>query len=132
MINKKHSFKDFTHKTFLDADPREFSGIIRGSCFSREKFEKPFPDGAVIHFLHCNTYNCDLSNITATFEGGCTGRYAVQNDREDWITDDDGRPLEPMGKKLYLRLGLSIEPRHIPNKMQSVHRAQEVERQLNG
>ena len=106
MINEYHSHKDFTHKAFRSIPAYAINGTIRGSCFYHELIGtrntriRIFPEDMEATFEHCNLDNVHIP-------AGCTlvncsnRRIKIQNDLEDWITDEDGNPLEPMAKYMY-------------------------------
>lgn len=121
-VNEKYSYKDFTNKKLLDADVKELNNtVIRGSCFYQEKSWdeaklciKVFPDGMTgVTFDRCNLDNVEIpaGNIVLPT---CSHRIIkVQNDWSDWILDGEGKPIEPINKKDYIELGLSIDPKNI-------------------
>lgn len=120
--NEKYSYKSFTHQSFVHTDPSEWNDTeVVGSCFYQEN--KPdtqvFPDGIRnVKFIRCNLDNVFIPE-TCTVEGGCRRRIMIQNDLEDWIVDKDNKPVEPLDKARYLRLGLSIDPRDLPTEKAS-------------
>lgn len=113
-INKKYSFKDFSGQSFVDVDPAEFNDtIVKGSCFAHElpygesaSKRSIFPAGMVnVIFERCNLDNVNVvaNNVVA---GDCTNKsIQVQNDLEDWILDNAGKPNEPMGVKRWINRG---------------------------
>ncbi len=125
MINDKYSGKDFTHHTFLDVDPSEFNNsTIKGTCFyyeimdGRVGYIQIFPTGITEVIFE----NCNLDNIFIppgnTIIDGCHRCIKIQNDLEDWITDKDGNPQEPMSKDQFKKLGIPIDPEYIPLEKQ--------------
>ena len=132
-INEKYSFKDFTGQTFIGVDSDEFSNTeIVGSCFAQEvlynidashlnsgKHEDTerdiFPSGMNnVTFRRCNLDNCKVSGVSVIVEGGIHRKIRVMNDLQDWVLDDSTfEPIEPISKKRYLELGLSIDPNNI-------------------
>jgi hypothetical protein len=124
-VNEKYSYKDFIGKTFLDVDPSEFNNTeIIGSCFYQESsygtinpMKDVFPVGMTgVTFIKCNLDNVRIP-IGNTVVGGTNKRILVQNDREDWILDENNKPIEPMDKERRLAVGLSINPKDIPKTM---------------
>ena len=129
-INEEYSYKDFTGQTFLGVDPDRFSNSeIVGSCFAqevsydadaahndsnnhRDTHQNVFPNGMhSITFTNCNLDNCKIPGPPTSISGGSNRRIRVMNDMEDWILHDTNhKPVEPMNKKMYQRLGLSIDP----------------------
>lgn len=122
-INKKYSFKDFTHQSFKNSPASDFNDSeVKGSCFYQEAKESDgevlkdiFPDGIMgVVFQRCNLDNV-LIPLGNTIEKDCTHRrIKVQNDLSDWILDDNLKPVEPMDKKQRLIDGRSIDPKDIP------------------
>lgn len=122
-MNKKYSFKDFTHQSFKDHSVSEFSNSeIVGTCFYQEAKENDvetykdiFPDGMTgVVFERCNLDNVFIppSNIIGS---DCRHRrIKVQNDCGDWILDGSLNPVEPMDKKRRLAEGRSMDPKDIP------------------
>lgn len=115
-MNEKYSYKDFTRKAFLEVTPKEFNDSeIVGSCFHQGKPNtKIFPDGLEgVTFIKCN-----LDNVLVPEEceiiGGCHRLIKEQNDLEDWIVDETLRPIEPVDKAVFAKLGLSVLPADIP------------------
>jgi len=120
-ISEKYSFKDFTGWDL--SDRTDMSGIIiEGSCFSHET-----PDSIVFPsimtgttFMACNLDNCFIPPGN-TVQNNCSKRrFKIQNDLEDWICDRNNVPVEPVGKKYFLQLGLSIDPASIPAIKQEI------------
>ena len=119
-INKKYSYKDFTHQDFTDVPASEFNNSeIVGSCFYQEghpEYKKIYPDGmtGVVFCGRCNLDNVEIPP-TCIIEAGCSHRrIKVQNDLEDWVVDGDGKPLEPVNKKHFVKCNLSTDPKDIP------------------
>jgi hypothetical protein len=97
-VNQTYSFKDFMGQNFSGVDASEFNNSeIVGSCF----YQEGEPDR-------------DIFPAGNTIEGGCHRKIKVQNDLEDWIFDGANAPVEPVAKKTFLALGLSIDPADIP------------------
>lgn len=118
MINTKYSFKDFMGQDFSSVGPTEFNNSeIVGSCFYQEgdPEQEIFPVGMIgVTFKRCNLDNVKIP-AGNTVESDCCHRcIKVQNDLEDWILDGTNNPVEPVAKKIFIRLGLSIDPADIP------------------
>lgn len=113
MINEKYSFKDFSNQTFLDADPAEFTGVIKGSCFNQDEYREIFPDIAGVTFERCNLDNVAVPLMNNIFSDCCNRRQAIQNDKMLWIVDEQGTPLEPSDIKAFNLLGVPIDPKYI-------------------
>lgn len=128
-INEKYSYKAFSYHglSFKDRPVSEFNNtIIRGSCFyqewregDKEIIKDIFPDGMTgVTFEKCNLDNIFIpdGNTINEIKGGCHRKIAVQNDWDDWILDDDLRPIKPTNKEQRLKAGVSIDPKDIPKK----------------
>jgi len=115
-LNEKYSHKDFTYKILLDTNPVEWNNSeVVNSCFYNETPKtQVFPVGITgVTFVRCN-----LDNVTippgCTTEDCSTRLIKVQNDMEDWVLDVALKPIEPIGKTMFTKLGLSIDPMDIP------------------
>ena len=131
-MNEKYSYKDFTYKTFLDTKPEEWNDSeVICSCFYNEKPKSLiFPEGIKgVKFVRCNLDNIVIPK-DCTVEGGCNRLIQVQKDGEDWLLDDDLKPVEPLNKAQYIKLGLSINPAALPTSAKSVSVTQEKCQQL--
>jgi len=114
-LNEKYSHKDFTQRTLTDTKPEEWNDTeVVNSCFYNEKPRtQVFPDGTKgVKFIRCNLDNVIVPKGCTT-EGCSTRLIGVQNDLEDWILDQDLKPVEPLRKARYERLGLSVDPRNL-------------------
>lgn len=110
--NEEWSFKDFTGRTGLEV-PNDI--VIYRSCFSNETLDaKVFPDDMKgVTIIYSNLDNVFIPDGNTVID--CTqNRFKVQNDKEDWILDGTDKPLEPVNKKLFEKLGLSIDPLDLP------------------
>ena len=122
-LNEKYSYKDFTNKNLLDVDVKELNNtVIRGSCFYQEKswdeaklYIKVFPDGMTgVTFDRCNLDNVEIPAGNIVLPTNSHKIIKVQNDWSDWELEANGTPKEPLNKKDYLDLGLSVDPKNIP------------------
>lgn len=118
MINEKYSYKDFMGQDFASVNASEFNNTeIVGSCFYQEAEPETeiFPVGMVgVTFKRCNLDNVKIFPGN-TVEGSCCHRkIKVQNDLNDWELDESLKPVEPIEKKKYIKLGISIDPKDIP------------------
>lgn len=121
-INRKYSNKDLTGMSFTDIHPDEFSNsTIKGSCFYRENMGQDgyvdvFPDGMEgVTFDHCNLDNIKIPAGNDMHD--CSNRLIKeQNDLEDWVVDERGEPIEPIGVTEFVRLGISADPIDIPKR----------------
>jgi hypothetical protein len=131
-LNEKYSFKNFTGQD-LSAEPAEdFNNtIIRGTCFAQEWLNGDvisseggkdiFPAGMTgVTFERCNLDNVNIpvGNIVTSHGGTDSSTKVVkwEYDGEDWIMIKNGEvwePTEPIRKKRFLALGLSINPADI-------------------
>ena len=127
MINEKYSFKNFAAQSFKHLPASEFDNtIIKGSCFAQEipheeefAIKDIFPDGMTgVTFQRCNLDNVliPVGNIIESADGieSTNKKIQRQNDLEDWILDENDNPIEPMNKKEYIKLGISTDPKDIP------------------
>jgi len=120
--NKKHSFKDFTHRKFVNVDAKEFNNSeIVGTCFYQEgdPDQDVFPAGMTgVTFKRCNLDNVKIPAgnfvVTEGWEKCSTRSIKVQNDLEDWILDAENKPVEPVSKEFFIEKGISIDPKDIP------------------
>jgi len=56
--------------------------------------------------------------VTEVNGAGC-GSYKMyhrENDLENWIVDEDGNPIEPLEKEMFIRKEISIDPDDIPSE----------------
>lgn len=125
-INEKYSYKGFPYHnlSFKDRPTEEFNDtIIVGSCFYQEWVEGDkdvakdiFPDGMKgVIFRQCNLDNVYVPPGNK-IEGGTNKLIKIQNDRDDWILDDNLKPIKPMNKEERLKFGISIDPKKIPKR----------------
>jgi hypothetical protein len=113
IYDDKYSLKDFTTETLLTATDME--GItIFGSCFSKEIPDtKVFPDVKELTLVNCNLDNVYLKKEWVVI-GWTPKRFLIQNDWMAWIVDEDNKPIEPIEKETFIKLGISIKPEDIP------------------
>lgn len=131
-MNEKYSYKDFTHKSFTETDPKEWNDTeVIGSCFYNEKPKSViFPEGIRgVKFVRCNLDNIVIPK-DCTVEGGCNRLIACQKDGEDWLLDEHLNPVEPLNKAAYVKLGLSTSPTALPADAKAVSVTQEKRQQL--
>ena len=118
-MNEKYSYKDFTGIEFSKVDVKEFDGTeIIGTCFSQlVPKTKIFPSGMTgVSFVKCNLDNVDVP-AGNTQKDGCNRQWKEQNDMELWIVSGLlDTPIEPLSKKMFQELGISIDPADIPNE----------------
>jgi hypothetical protein len=119
-INEKYSFGDFTGQDLSSEPPEDFNGDIVGSCFYQENApdSEIFPSGITSIFKRCNLDNVKIpAGATVQSESGIDSssrKINIQNDLEDWVLDESLNPVEPINKKQFQDLGLSIDPNDIP------------------
>jgi len=107
-----YSHQDYTGQT-IRVPP---SGEVIGSCFQQaEPDTEVFPPGTVATFIKCNLNNCRIP-AGCKVVGGCNHQHREQNDGEEWILDQDGKPVKPLHHEQFGRLGLSIDPHDIPSR----------------
>lgn len=118
-MNKKYSYKayDYHGLSFKDRPCSEFNNSeIIGSCFYQEwvndgdTMKDIFPAGMTgVTFAKCN-----LDNVVVpagnTMQDCTNKRIQVQKDLEDWAVDATDKPTEPVHKKRFTDLGLSMKP----------------------
>jgi hypothetical protein len=131
VYNDKYSFKDFTGRSLLKATDLN-GAIIFGSCFSQEIPDtKIFPND----MIGVTFYNCNLDDVFIPagniVVGGTQRKFKVQNDREDWLLNDDLTPKEPINKEEYLKLGLSVDPKGLPKDMMLEDIIEKKQKELN-
>lgn len=114
-IDEAYSFKDMTGWDL--SDHKDMDGkVIYCLTLSNET-----PDAQVLPanltgatFIKCNLCNVFVPPGNTVID--CqTQRFKVQNDGEDWFIGDDDKPVEPIAKKLFEQLGLSTDPKDIPD-----------------
>ena len=112
--NQKYSLKDFTGRTLKDAEDLK-DMIVYASCFSQETPDSHiFPENMKdITFVNCNLDNVYIP-AGNTIVGGSQRRFKVQNDKMNWFVDKNNNPIEPLDKEIYLKAGLSIDPKDLP------------------
>lgn len=111
------SYKDFTGWEFKSRSEYDFNKkIIYASCFCNET-----PDIEIFNnktkgatFIKCNLMNVVIPDGNTVID--ClTQQFREQNDREDWVIDKITKdPIEPINKKQFEQLGISIDPADIP------------------
>jgi len=127
----RYSHKDYTTgKLYAEKNLKNL--IIYNSCFSKETPDlKVFPTEMTgVTFYNCNLDNCFIPPGN-TVIGGATRRFMVQNDRNDWLIDKDNKPLEPLNKTEYIKLGLNIDPKDLPTEMMTVNIIELTQQALN-
>jgi len=140
-LNKKHSFKDYTHLSHVETDSEEWDhSTIRGTCFyqeaklgvaDRSEIEKHiFPeDMQGVIFENCNLDNVYVSSLNVVLPSCSHRLIKVQNDREDWELDKASlKPVEPINKEGFEQLGLSTDPKDISIELKTESITQEKER----
>ncbi|MHA2136254.1 MAG: hypothetical protein ACW99J_20530, partial [Candidatus Thorarchaeota archaeon] len=78
---------------------------------------------------------CNLDNVKLPFgntynETCCKRKIKAQNDLEDWFVDSAHKPVEPMRKADYLRLGISVDPADIPTEKMTEPIVSKTEKEL--
>jgi hypothetical protein len=106
-------------------DYADLSGkVVYGCFFSQEKPDtKIFPDDLKDTTFVCshldNVFIPENNKVINSADGvGCGSRkqYKRQNDREDWIVNAENNPIEPIEKEKFEKLGISTDPKDIPDK----------------
>lgn len=105
---------DYTGQDLSGRDPSEFPDTITGSNFAQETpNSNAFPSMTGKTFIDCNLDNVTVPGGNVLINSP-NRRIEKQNDQEDWICDSGGNPLEPITKKAFIELGISIDPADIP------------------
>jgi hypothetical protein len=125
-LNEKYSGKDLSQQSFKSEPAADFNNSeIRSSNFahclpvghSGEAYQDIFPTGMTgVEFVHCNLDNV-LIPVGNTMDARCSNRRIKnQNDKDDWVVDAAGKPVEPTNKFLRLKpdVNASIDPKDIP------------------
>ena len=112
----------YSHKDFTGRDlslRTDMNGLtIVGSCFSHEKPDtRCFPeDMHDVTFINCNLDNCYIPPFNNTTKGCSRERFAVQNDLNDWIIDEEDNPVAVMDYHYFWKMGLPHpHPKDIPD-----------------
>ena len=117
-LNKEYSYKDFTGQYLTDVPAEEFNNSeIVGSCFhiGNQPFSDVFPpDMTGVTFTKCSLSNIIIPPGNTVGEGCQHRQIKTQNDGEMWLVDKDGKPIEPLRKDRFEKLGLSTDPKDIP------------------
>ena len=116
-INNKYSYKSFKRQNLSNRSPDEFNNTeIIGSCFFQDEINTVcFPAITGVTFTRCNLDNAVVP-AGNTVNGGTHKNKKVQNDGEWWVVDSDGKPIEPQSPEQYDALGLSKDPKDLPDK----------------
>ena len=86
MKNLKYSHKDFTHKSFLKENSKDFEGEIVGSCFYHEgELSEIFPKDIQATFINCNLDNVIIPAGCKVIGG--TNKEIKAVDGADWVCD---------------------------------------------
>ena len=97
--------------------------ILPGTTVYASTFDNETPDtqvfsstmtGVTFIEVHLDNVVIPPGNIVKNVYTEAPKRFKVQTDRSDWIIDRDNKPIEPLNKEQYLRLGISIDPRDLP------------------
>lgn len=145
-INEKYSYKAFPYYgvSFKDRPASEFNNTtIRGTMFyqawreGEEVVKDIFPDGMKgVVFERCNLDNVYIPDGNILRDDpphfNTHLKIQMQNDREDWILDDDLKPVKPMDKEQRLKAGIiSIDPKNIPKKKITIKQRRDFERLID-
>ena len=92
--------------------------VVYGSCFSQETPDTPVFRASMrnVTFRNCNLSNVRVPQPNNNVLVDCrVDQFQVQNDLNDWIVDDLGRPVEILNKAQFIKLGLPLPlPSSIP------------------
>ena len=101
---------DFTGRNLSDCKDMNDQHIV-GSCFSQEKPDSHvFPEDMTgVTFENCNLDNCIIPG--GSIVSKClTRRFERQIDGEDWIIDENGKPVAPLNPVDHVRRGKEADP----------------------
>ena len=113
-INPEYSFKDFTNRSHQHLE--NISGVVYRSCFSNDNPDAHiFPDTMTgVTFIYCNLDNVFIPAGNTVID--CSQKkFKAQNDLNDWLIDDKGKPTMPINHKAFTKQGLPVpKPADIP------------------
>ncbi len=111
-MNDEWSFKNFINKYCFDI-PDNIS--IYSSCFLQEKpFSEVFRKDLKVKFYNCNLDNCIIPEGCEIF-GKQPINFQLQNDGNDWIINEERKPVKPIDFEIFEKLNLDIpNPDDIP------------------
>ena len=140
-FNDKYSGKGYPYHglSFKDATDLKPGTIIYASVFYQEwakgdvKVEKHiFPDTMKgVTFYNCNLDNVYVDETKNTIIGGTHLAIQVQNDWDDWVLDNNLKPIEPMNKERRMEAGISINPKDISSVKFTKKEREQYEKTLN-
>lgn len=121
-MNDKYSFKNFTNQDL--SKEKDLKNInIYSSTFYQQCGLNDTPGWRHIFpedMKGVTFYNCDLNNVYVppgnTIIDPC-GRHKLlkeQNDRTQWILNEDLSPKAPLHYEYFIKLGISTDPKDIP------------------
>jgi hypothetical protein len=120
-MNEEYSYKDFLQKQLTDKPAEDFTGEIVGSCFAQDvPNTQVFPEIATCTFVRCCLNNCEIPDGCTVGEGSVNHQHWKQNDGEQWVLNEQGKPVSPVNHKQYLRYGLSEDPKDLPAEPRKV------------
>jgi hypothetical protein len=128
--DEEYRGKDFTGQSLVDRDIKPGTIICR-SCFSNETPDTHiFPERMTgVKFVGGNCDNVFIPDGNEVL--GCTQRrFKVQNDLRDWKIDEQGRPVEVLGKDYWESKGIAIDPREIPDDKIILRKGEDLEEVL--
>lgn len=125
------SFRNFANWDFNDRPEYDFTGkVIYASVFTNETPDSSIfsPPKAAVSKDGEGTFSargstlfvkCHLQNVIlppgARLLDCLTDRFAVQNDLQPWIIDQDNNPIEPLHKNLYEKYRIPLpDPKDLP------------------
>ena len=109
------SCQDFTGVAFVNINDGAY---VYGACFSQET-----PDSKIfrasmrnVTFRNCNLMNVHIPQPNNNTLIDCqTDTFKAQNDGNDWIVDNLGAPVKPLGHKAFTKFNLPMPgPKDIP------------------
>ena len=115
-VSEEFSNRDFTRYGSVINIPD--GSVVYGSCFSQEVPNTPVFNPAMrnVTFRNCNLSNVRVPQPNNNVLIDCrVDQFQAQNDLNDWIVDDLGKPVEILNKAQFIKLGLPLPlPSNIP------------------
>ena len=112
-MNKKHSYQDYNHQSFVEDDTKDWDNSeVIGTCFHQDDPDTViFPAGMTgVTFSKCNLDNCRVpagnTVITEGVDRCCHRWIATMTDGGQWVLDSKMAPIEPTSPKSYDEFGL--------------------------
>lgn len=112
--NDDYSFCDFSNQDLAHFPDLKDITIYSSQFYWEKPNSIPFAEYSTgITFVKCNLDNVIVPPRSILISSS-NRKFKNQNDGEDWFLDDNGSPMFPINRQLYISLGLSINPLDIP------------------